>query len=345
MSFRYLLLPLCLFLTSCTTFDSILQKKPKVDWEAEKAKLEQKYKTQADAKVKEIEAAQKAKEEKEKANLTEASGLAYGILQLSDLKPQDQRSRPDSLINFKSKELVTRLPDLTTAQIMKINDELKKELDEKNTTIAQLQQKYSEAMAQANKDKEAIEAIKKDIENRKGELAAIEGQKREAQFALEEARRKQAELEARESALREQQAKERQELVKLLIKIFVGVGVGCALGAYAFKSLWLAAGAAGAFGLSVFIAFLEPWMVITAGTVIVVSIAVGLILKLNKAQSNAQKEKELADRLVGGLFEMQGSMTKEEYQQKFEPIIKDWIKDMPELEDDIQRKLKELNLA
>lgn len=317
---------------------------PKKDWEAEKAAIEKKYGEKADKVIQEIEKKRAEKEAAEAVNLQKASGLAYGILQLSEIKPEQERTRPDTLINFKSKELVSRLPNLPVEEILKINEELKKELDEKNTSLIELQKKYNEALKQAELDKKAIAAIQQEIITKKGELDQIQKELQAARLAKEVEQRKAAEIQADKERREKEAAEKREEVIKYLIKIFIGIGVLAAIGAYALRSIWLAAASAGAFGLSVFIAFVEPWVIIVSGITIIVCVLAGIFVKLYKTNKEKEVEKELSDRLVGSIEESKKRLGPEKFKTEMAPIIDDWIKDMPQLKGKIDDKLKELNL-
>lgn len=334
---------MCFLLSGCVI--DKFEIKTKKDWEAEKAKLEQQYNEKVDQKTKELESKVKDKDEKESANLQKASGLAYGIMMLSEVKPEDQRTRPDRLINFKSKELVTRLPDLPAEDILKINDELKKELDEKNTTLIDLQKKYNDALAQAEKDKQMIAAIQKEIDIKKDELLQIEMARKDAKLALEAEQRKAAEILASKKAQEAADAAKKEEIIKYLIRIFVGIGVLAAVGAYGARSVILAAASAGAFALSVFVAFLEPWMVITGGCIIIAAIIAGIAFKWHQSHKAHLEEKDLSERLVGGIEEYKTKIDSSKFKETLGASIDEWIKDAPELKDKIKNKLKNLNLV
>lgn len=317
---------------------------PKVDWEAEKTKLEREYSSKNAAVIADLEKKQADKEKANQDNLHKASGLAYGILQLSDIRPEAERTRPDMLINLKSKEIVSRLPALTTDELLKVNEELKKELDEKNTTIVDLKKKYNEAMIQAEKDKAAIVAIQSDIDKKKAELASIDRLKSQAISDLNLARAKMAEKEANDQAKKAKDAEDRENLIKLLIKIFIGIGVAASIGAYAMRSLTLGLAAAGAFALSIFIAFVEPWVIITGGVLIVLAVVAGMGLKLYRIHKAGMTETDLSERLIGGIQNYKEKVGSEIFKADLGANLNEWIKDAPYLEDKIKDKLKKLNL-
>lgn len=331
------------FLSGCNLTDYVFM--PKKDWDAEKAKLEKMYGDKAAAAIKEIELERKNKEDAESVNLHKAAGLSYGIYTLSELKPVEQRSRPDTLINLKSKELVTRLPGLTTEELMAVNDELKKELDEKNTTIADLQKKYNDAMAQAEKDKANIAAIQQQIDSKKAELAQIEKDKSQAEQDLADARHKADEKDKLLLAEKASNKAAEEALKAMLIKIFIGISIGCAVAAYALRSFILAAAAAAALGISLFIVYLEPWMVFTGGGIIAVAILGGIGYKWYQTHKAHLSEKSLADSLVGSIQDFKNKIGVDKFKQDFAPHIQEWIKSVPGAEDKIQAKLKELNLV
>lgn len=331
------------FLLAGCNFDNYVIM-PKKDWEAEKAAIEKKYGEKANQVIAEIEKKRAEKEAAEKDNLQKAAGLAYGILQLSEVKPEPERTRPDTLINYKSKELVSRLPNLPVEEILKINEELKKELDEKTTSLLELQKKYNEALKQAEVDKKAIAAIQEEILNKRGELNKIQKDLEAARLEKEREQRKAAELEADKQRKEKEDAQKREEIIKYLIKIFIGIGVLAAVGAYALRSVWMAAASAGAFGLSVFIAFVEPWIIIAAGVAIIVCVLAGIGVKLYHTNKEKMVEQELSNRLVGSIEEAKNRLGVDRFKKEMAPIIDEWIKDMPQLKGKIEDKLKELNL-
>jgi hypothetical protein len=339
------LIVLCFLLSGCQLFNKYVTFGPKKDWDAEKINIQKEYDTKYQKEIRDILDKQKEKEQKEMANLQKASGLAFGIYQLSELKTVDLRSRPDSLINFKSKELVSRLPSLPNEEILKINNELKKELDEKITSLNDLQKKYNEALAQAEKDKQIIIGIQNEIKLKQNELKNIEKAKVNAELELETARRKTAEIEASEQARKAEDEAKKAELIKYLIRIFVGLGVGASIAAYATRSLILGGAAAGAFTLSIFIAFLEPWMIILAGSVLLIAVLTGIGVKWRRTYMDKIEEKELSDRLVGSIEEFKSKNGEDKFKNELAPHIQEWIQDMPELKGKIKSKLKELNLT
>ena len=334
-----------LFLTGCNLLPDNLTFVSKRHWEQEKTALIKEYDEKTKKTVTEIETKVKEKETAQAANLQKASGLAYGILQISELKPAEQRTRPDTLLNFKSKELVTRLPNLTTEELLRVNEELKKELDDKNTTLQDLQKKYDVALQQAKADKETIEKIQNEIITKKKELDNINADKATALLALADAKAEKDSIEKAKLEERLKHEQEKAELIKYLIKIFVGIGVGAAIGAYATRSLVLALASMGAFGLSIFIATLPMWAIITAAVVIGLFIIAGILYKLYLTHKSELVEKELADRLVGSIEETKNKIGSDKFKAELGPVIEDWIKDMPELKGKIKEKLKNLNLA
>lgn len=340
-----ILLFLSVLLSGCQLFDNYTLFAPKVDWDAKKIEIEKEFKAKTDNLLKEIEAKQKDKDQKDLANLQKASGLAYGIFQISEIKPIESRTRPDNLINFKSKELITRLPSLPVEEILKVNEELKRELDEKNTTLNDLQKKYEQILIQAEKDKQLISSIQSEIEKKKDELKSIDNAKTQAELSLESARRKSAELIAAEQAKKAEEDSKKAELIKYLIRIFVGIGVAASIAAYATRSLILGGGAAGAFSLSIFIAFLEPWMIITAGTILLMVILFGIGFKWYQTYKDKINEKELSDRLVGGIEEFKSKIGQDKFNNELAPHIQEWMQDKPELKQKVKSKLKELNLT
>lgn len=343
---KYFLLALIIpfLLSGCQTWNRVFPKEPKIDWEAKKAELDKEYKDKYDKAVDEINKKQAEKEAAEKKNLQKASGLAYGIYLLSEIKAEELRTRPEKLTNYKSKELMTRLPYLTMEDMLYVNDELKTELDEKNTSILELQKKYDAALVKAKADQEAIEAIQKEITAKKTELATIEAAKKDAVLALEVARRKVAEIESNKLLRDQEQEARRAELIKYLIRIFIGIGIAAAVAAYAMRSLTLAAASAGALGLAVAMPFIEPWMVIAAGSTIILAVVAGIGIKLYRTHKAGQEEKEVADRLVGSIEEYKNKLGVDRFKAEMGPVIDSWIRDMPKFKDKIEAKLKELNL-
>lgn len=338
----YVLLPL-VFLTGCNYLDNyrVMFRK---DWEQEKQKIESKHKSDTAALLQDINNQQKIKEQKEQTNLQKASGLAFGINQISEIKPADQRSRPETLINLKSRDLVTLLPALSPEDVLKVNEELRKELDEKLTSLKDLQKKYDDSIDENIKSKNEIAILATDISKKQDQIKTLEADKQSALLQLadkikisdEEANRKlKAELEQKE---------QRDELIKYLIKIFVGIGVLASIGAYAVRSITLTTAALAAFTFSAVIAFLKPWMMITGGVIVLVSIVAGIIIHLYTVNKNRLEEKQIADNLVGSIEEFKSKIGNEKFKQDLAPYIKDWMKDIPKADDKIKGKLKDLNL-
>lgn len=337
-------LPILLF-SGCNLIPDNFSFISKRQWESEKASLIKQHDEKAAKIVLDIETKVKEKETAQLASLQKASGLAYGINQISELKPLEQRTRPETLISYKSKQLLERLPALTAEELKKVNEELKKELDEKSTSLNDLQKKYDAALIQAKLDKEAIERIQKDINDKKTELDNINKEKAAALIALADARAEKDSIEKAKLEERLKHEQERAELIKYLIKIFVGIGVGAAIGAYATRSLILAAASAGAFAMSVFVATLPMWTIITAAIILGLCILAGVLYKLYLTHKNELVERELSDRLVGSIEETKNKLGVNKFKAELAPVIDDWIKDMPELKGKIKQKLKNLNLT
>lgn len=338
-----LLFVLSLFLTGCD-FDKFIVMNKK-DWEAEKAAIVKQFGDKYDKQIADIEKKRLEKEVLEAANGQAQAGDAYGIYMLSNIKPQAERTRPDTLINLKSRDLVARLPALTTENLLKTNDELKKELDETLTKLSDLQVKYDHQLEVAKADKDAITAKQKEIDDGTAAAAKIKADKDHALLDLADAKSKQDDADKAKLTEQASNKAERERLIKYLIMIFVAAGALTGIAAYGLKSLTLAAVAAGAFGIAIAIPFIETWMVLSVGALLV-TIAVGAFgYKWWQTHKNGLTEKALSDRLVGSIEDLKTKMGVDKFNAEIVPHIQDWMKDMPQLEAKIQAKRKELNLV
>ena len=317
---------------------------PKKNWEIERAKIEKEYNIKSETAIAAVEKAHKDKADKELANGQEASKLALGIFTISEIIPEAERTRPEVLTNLKSKELLTRLPDLTMSAVLEVNEELKKELNTQLTTVADLEAKYKAALEQSRKDKAELVDLSAKIVTARAELAKIDAAKSEALTALEVERAQRAEAAEAVALERAKEAENRENTIKMLIKIFVGIGVVCAVAAWGLKSVTLAGASAGAFAMSVSIPFLETWMIVTLGSIVIVIVVVGIGIKLYRAHKERDKQTHLADSLVGSIQEHKDTMTDTEFKAGLGAKVDDWIKDKPEFKPMIDDKLKKLNL-
>jgi hypothetical protein len=335
----FVVLMFCI-LTSCNT-DNFTIKPDTSKFDAKIEQLRVDTDKRIDEKVKEISQVTADKDKKIADNLQLASGLAYSIYVLNNTKLQP--TRVDTLIGFNAAELVTRLPGLTPAQLIQTTADIKKELDEKATTIADLNTKYGASLEQAKKDKAAIEEAQKVIEQKKKDVEQIEKDRNSKLTDLQNKRHENDQLKINEANQAAKDAEDKKELIALLIKIFVGIGVVAAVASYALRNIVLAAASAGAFGLAIFIAFLETWMVITAGSVVVVIAIAGISLQLWNKHKEHLKESDANERLVGAIQDYKVS-SPDIFQSTLATHLTAWTEDSKEFKSLVEDKLKKLNL-
>lgn len=338
---RFLLIAILCLLTGCNTDSFTI----KTDTSVYDKKIEQlgiQMDQKLEAKAKEIVTAQDTKQVKIDENLQNAAGLAYGIYYLNGkiLLP----NRTDSLIRFKAIELVTRLPALTPQQLIQENDDLKKDLDETLTTIAALDAKYNTSLEQAKKDKAAIDEAQITIDQKKKDLEAIKIAKQKALTELQTQRHLNDQQKINQANQNAANAEDRKALIALLIKIFVGASIASAVGAYAIRSIILVGVAAGFLGLSIFVAFVEPWIVITAGCVIGGLAILGIAVKFYETHKAKLASDDFGERVAGAVQEYKTKVGDSHFASTLAPHLSAWTNDAKGFEGQLEGKLKKLNL-
>ncbi len=264
----------------------------------------------------------------------EAAGHIYGALTANYMKISPDRI--DSVERVRMEAAFAKLPTPDAKTLIQERQELVKELDEKNTTLAQLEQTYKEKINEAAKQKEVIAKQEEAIKTTEKEKIAIKDQ---ASKSIEELRVKQDE--ANKQIISNQQedikAKEAKEkLIRILIYVFTGVGVAVGIIAYLLKSVELAGFSAISIGLAILVAFMQPWQIVSA-----VLVMFGLMWLGYHRKYNREKQTKLA--VIGAVQERKVE-DPEGYNNGLKKNLEDWFKNDPKGEKNVEQSLKELNL-
>lgn len=283
------------------------------------ADIKKEYEGKIEAKEKEVSQAKDRVIAGKDAQMKEAANAMFGANSVFQLIPTPVRTdlMINNFVNEGWKSLGNTAPDYPT--LVKINERIKKELDEKVTTLADLQANHLKVMA---------------------ENQILVDQTRTSEKALKEAETAQRELESKFSkelttkqnellaikdkliAVEKERADEREALQALKTKISVILGI-VALAALAatiylpvFKTesgLFGAACAAAAVGIW----WIQPWMCAAAVGVALVGLLLWMALKHNK-------ETKAATGVYRAIQSIKDT-SKEEYDKVIKPKLEQWI--------------------
>jgi hypothetical protein len=264
----------------------------------------------------------------------DAAGFLYGALSANYMKTNPDRI--DYIQRVRMEAAFVKLPTPDAQTLIDEKKALSKELDEKNMSISQLEQKYKEKEDEAKKQKEIIAAQEESIKSKEAEKTKLQQEASAKEIELRKTQsEKQREVIAKQTEdLKAKEARERQ--IRILIYVFTGVGLLTAIGAYALKSLELAGVSAGCFSLAMLCAVLSPLQLAFSALAILLLTGFGLWRKYNK-------EKQTNIRVIGAVQE-----AKQENPEAYNSVLKDkladWFKDHPKGEKHVEETLKELNL-
>lgn len=264
----------------------------------------------------------------------DAAGFLYGALAANYLRVNPDRI--DYIQRVRMEAAFAKLPSPDAQVLLDERKALTTELDEKNTTLAQLEKKYKDKEDEAKKQKEIIAAKEKDIQDKEAEKTKLVKDAADKTEALRKAQHeKDQEIIAKQTEdLKAKEAREKQ--IRILIYIFTGVGVAAGIAAYLLKSLELGGVAAIAIGLAVLVAVMEPWQLIASILAMFGLIWLGFYRKY-------RREKSTKENVIGAVQEAK-QMASEEYKNILQPKLKEWFAQDKKGEKHVEETLKELNL-
>ena len=317
MSKKILLIVLVFLLSSCTTNDFLFTSKSAK--EKEIAALRVDFDNKIKAKEVEVSEAKDKVIQNQDSQLDAASNSFYAADLAFDtiLLP----NRVDLIINNYVNEgraaTGNRVPSYTV--MAAINDRLKKELNEKETSLADLKKTHEAALGENTKLADASKAAKEKIELLEREKLDI---KNEFTSKLDQ---KQTELnEANGKIIDEQKKQVAQaksiEAAKTKISLVAGiVALACLAGAIyspiGKQGLALIAGVCGLVSVGIF--FLEAWMVLVAALLVAAGVVVWFL-------KNHQMETKVGDSLVLAMEDVKDES--KELWDKISPKIKERLK-------------------
>lgn len=214
----------------------------------------------------------------------------YGADQAFQFYSPPEPSRVDLIVNNRVKEAAAATGKKATAEAMEIeNQRLKKELDEKITSLEELKKKHEIVVTENTKLADKTEEDKKQIKSLQDSIAKLNTEHSDALIV------KQNELiqkQSRINDLEKQRADDAEWIRKVKLKVMAVLGLIsllCAAGAIwspVFKSKFamvaVVAGAAAAL-----VMYVQPWMILTGAAVAVLGITAKIVLEHKTAHTTA----------------------------------------------------------
>jgi len=225
---------------------------------------------------------------KDDANFAEIGKLNFGVYMVTqEKKKQDMNTL---VAHLRAKEIMNRTDKLTPEQKAAITADINKE---KALTIDQLYTKYNGAVELAIVQKQALDNAQTLIDQKEKEKAAI----REAEkVTLEKLQaEKNAELDKIKKEASDQialaKAAQKAEMVGLIFKALLGVGILFLILAIILKSISMGLGAIASLGLAYVAATVEMWVVgASLGGIILIAIAIELLRAKKKSAKVAPRD-------------------------------------------------------
>jgi ABC-type multidrug transport system fused ATPase/permease subunit len=252
----------------------------KTDVEKQISELQEKHKQEIDIKVKDVQGKLEKTIQSQDNQLQEGANKLYGANEA--FKYYQTPQRLDIIINNRVTEAQAAIGKAPTYKaIQEENERLKKELDEKLTTLEELRNKHTQVVAENTKLSEETVKAKKEVELAKAEWLKTE-QKYISDSALLNSKLKDANDKIIELEKKRADHEAAVERMKTKMMIWCGIGAVVALAGAIYspvgkRGLAIIAGVLG--GAAAAIPFIEPWMI---GTAIFVVLAGVLIAFLNK---------------------------------------------------------------
>jgi len=218
---------------------------------------------------------------KDDENFAKIGELNYGVYMVTqEKKKQDMNTL---VAHLRAKEIMNRTDKLPDAQKAAITAEINKE---KALTIDQLYTKYNGAVELAVVQKQALDNAQAVIDQKEKEKAAI----REAEKIT--LNRLQAEKDAELNKIKQEaadqlamaKAAQKAELIALMVKALIGVGILFLVLAILLKNITMGIGSILSLGLAYVAATVEMWVVgVSLGGIILLAVLIEVLKAKKKA--------------------------------------------------------------
>ena len=225
---------------------------------------------------------------KDDANFAEIGKLNYGVYMVTqEKKKQDMNTL---VAHLRAKEIMNRTDKLTPEEKAIITADINKE---KALTIDQLYTKYNGAVELAIVQKQALDNAQTLIDQKEKEKAAIREAEKVTLDKLQA--EKDAELDKIKKEASDQialaKAAQKAEMVGLIFKALLGVGILFLILAIILKSISMGLGAIASLGLAYVAATVEMWVVgASLGGIILIAIAIELLRAKKKSAKVAPRD-------------------------------------------------------
>ena len=270
-----------MFLPACSTIQNFLYNSgytKKSDVENQIRSLEEKHKQEVSEKVKDVQTKLEKTIESQDNQLQEGANKLYGANEA--FKFYKNPERLDLIINNRVTEAQAAIGKQPTYKaVQEENERLKKELDEKLTSLDDLRKKHNEIIAENIKLSEATSTAKQEVEKAKAEWLKIE-QKYISDSTLLQNRLKQANDKIIQ--MEKEKGDNAVAIERMKTKLMIGCGIAaaiCVIGTIYSPvgkgSLAIAAAVFG--GAAAAIPFIEGWMILI-GVLIVALIITAIFL-------------------------------------------------------------------
>jgi ABC-type multidrug transport system fused ATPase/permease subunit len=306
-----------ILLPACRTVENFLYNRgyTKVsDTEKKIAELETKHRTEVDAKVKDVQVKLEKTIETQDNQLQEGANKLYGANEA--FKFYKNPERLDLIINNRVTEAQAAIGKSPTYKaVQEENERLKKELDEKLTSLEDLKKKHNQVVAENTQLSEATVKAKKEVDIAKAEWLKTE-QKYISDYTALQGTLKEANEKIRQ--MEKAKSDNAAAIERMKTKLMIGCGIAaalCVLGTLYSPvgkgSLAIVASVFG--GAAAAIPFIEGWMILVAAVLIASIITAMFLYKHHVADKTA-------DNLVNHIQDM---------------------KENPNISDDVKKMLKE----
>ena len=276
-----------LLLPGCNMIQGLVYKEyaKKSEVEQQIQTLKDKYRTDVDLKVKDVQSKLEGTIQAQENQLQEGANKLYGANEA--FKYYQSPTRLDLIINNRVTEAQVALGKTPTYKaIQEENQRLKDELDEKKTSLEQLKTTHIQMLAENAKLSEETIKIKREVEIAKAEWMKVEqkyiGDAAGLQSTLNDANNKIIKLET-------ERADNQASIERMKTKLMIGCGIAaaiCILGAVYSPvgkgSLGMCAAIFG--GAATAIPFIEGWMILTGVLIIAAIVAIVFLYKHNTAE-------------------------------------------------------------
>jgi len=222
---------------------------------------------------------------KDDENFAKIGELNYGIYMVTqEKKKQDMNTL---VAHLRAKEIMNRTDKLTPEQKAVITAEINKE---KALTIDQLYTKYNGAVELAVVQKQALDNAQTVIDQQEKEKAALREAEKVTLNKLQAERNTEIDRIKKDAAdqLAMAKAAQKAELVALMVKALIGVGILFLVLAILLKNITMGIGAILSLGLAYVAATVEMWVVgASLGGIILIAVLIEVLKSKKKTAKTA----------------------------------------------------------